>query len=84
MKDKVTLLRSRDVNYGVAFEVARDMLLNRSGEAFRAYIAIRDTPGTAAEAIAAARECHAAARREALALRVTDFSAIRAVLADSA
>lgn len=80
MNTSATVLRDRDVNYGVDFEVARDALLARAGKAFQEHMALRDDRGAAPAAINAAKDRYSAARSKALALRVTDAVAIKTAL----
>jgi hypothetical protein len=84
MNTNVTVLRDRDVTYGVGFEVARDALLAIAGGVFRTYLALKNEPGADPDAVASAHANYVAARRRALALRVSDVAGIKAVLGGAA
>lgn len=80
MNTNATVLRDRDVNYGVDFEVARDALLVIAGSVFRAYVTLKNTPGADPDALASVCADYDSARQRALALRVSDIAAIKAIL----
>ena len=69
-----------DLCNGVAFDVARELLANVAGDAFRHLAALKADPLQSAEAITDARTVAQAAQARIFALRPSDTVAIAAIV----